>query len=169
MMQQMLAICSLVPLPFLKPAWTSGSSWFTYCWSLAWRILSARRSISHGWPQELLRSMSGCASSSWVDPANPSGPLPVGLRHQGLGDLPHISIPRCSRRQPCCAAAWCVQALNGGGFLDDKQWLSPMSQYYRVARQWNCFQDHDYFCPLSPRKAFNWGDILVFWWFKIGQ
>ena len=26
--------------PFLKPAWTSESSWFTYCWSLAWRILS---------------------------------------------------------------------------------------------------------------------------------
>ena len=38
--QQMLAIWSLVPLPFLKPAWTSGSSWFRYCWSLAWRILS---------------------------------------------------------------------------------------------------------------------------------
>ena len=36
--QQMLAIWSLVPLPFLKPAWTSGSSRFTYCWSLAWRI-----------------------------------------------------------------------------------------------------------------------------------
>ena len=31
---------SLVPLSFLKPAWTSGSSRFTYCWSLAWRILS---------------------------------------------------------------------------------------------------------------------------------
>ena len=29
-----------VPLPFLNPAWTSGSSQFTYCWSLAWRILS---------------------------------------------------------------------------------------------------------------------------------
>ena len=26
-------------LPFLKPAWTSGSSQFTYCW-LAWRIFS---------------------------------------------------------------------------------------------------------------------------------
>ena len=25
---------------FLNPAWISGSSWFTYCWSLAWRILS---------------------------------------------------------------------------------------------------------------------------------
>ena len=30
----------LVPLPFLKPPWTSGSSWFTYCWSLSWIILS---------------------------------------------------------------------------------------------------------------------------------
>ena len=40
MIQCMLAIWSLVPLPFLKPAWTSGSSQFTYCWSLAWRILS---------------------------------------------------------------------------------------------------------------------------------
>ena len=36
--QQVLAICSLVPLPFLKPAWRSGSSQFTYCWSLAWKI-----------------------------------------------------------------------------------------------------------------------------------
>ena len=40
MIQWMLAIWSLVPLPFLNPAWTSGCSWFTYCWSLAWRILS---------------------------------------------------------------------------------------------------------------------------------
>ena len=40
MIQWMLAIWSLVPLPFLKPAWTSESSRFTYCWSLAWRILS---------------------------------------------------------------------------------------------------------------------------------
>ena len=36
----MLAIWSLVLLLFLNPAWTSGSSWFMYCWSLAWRILS---------------------------------------------------------------------------------------------------------------------------------
>ena len=39
-MQQVLAIWSLVPLPFLNPSWSSGSSYFTYCWSLAWRILS---------------------------------------------------------------------------------------------------------------------------------
>ena len=36
----MLAIWSLVPLPFLTPAWTSGTSRFMYCLSLAWRILS---------------------------------------------------------------------------------------------------------------------------------
>ena len=31
MFQQMLTIWFLVPLPFLNPAWISGSSWFTYC------------------------------------------------------------------------------------------------------------------------------------------
>ena len=36
----MLAIWSLVSLPFLNPAWTSGSSQFMYCWSLVWRMLS---------------------------------------------------------------------------------------------------------------------------------
>ena len=30
----------LVSLPFLNPVCTSGSSWFTYYWSLTWRILS---------------------------------------------------------------------------------------------------------------------------------
>ena len=40
LIQWMLIIWSLVPLPFLNPACTSGSSQFMYCWSLAWRILS---------------------------------------------------------------------------------------------------------------------------------
>ena len=40
MIQWMLAIWSLVLLPFLSPFWTFASSWFRYCWSLAWRILS---------------------------------------------------------------------------------------------------------------------------------
>ena len=40
MIQKMLAIWSLLPLPFLNSVWTFGSSRFTYCWSLAWRILS---------------------------------------------------------------------------------------------------------------------------------
>ena len=40
MMQSMLAIWSQLPMPFLNPAWTSGGSRFTYCWSLIWRILN---------------------------------------------------------------------------------------------------------------------------------
>ena len=38
MFQYMLAIWSLVPLPFLNPAWTSESSRFMYGWILTWRI-----------------------------------------------------------------------------------------------------------------------------------
>ena len=38
MIQQMLTNWSLVSLSFLNPAWTSGSSQFTYCWSLAQRL-----------------------------------------------------------------------------------------------------------------------------------
>ena len=40
MIQQMLASWSLVPLSLQNPPCTSGSSWFMYYWSLAWRILS---------------------------------------------------------------------------------------------------------------------------------
>ena len=40
MIQWMLAILPLVPLCFLNPACTSESSWFIYCWSIAWGILS---------------------------------------------------------------------------------------------------------------------------------
>ena len=40
MIEQMLEIWSSVPLLFLNPACTSGSSRFMYCWSLAWRILT---------------------------------------------------------------------------------------------------------------------------------
>ena len=40
MIQEILAIWFLFPLPFLNPVCTSGISGFTYCWSLAWRILN---------------------------------------------------------------------------------------------------------------------------------
>ena len=40
MIHWMLAIWSLVPLPFLNIACTSESSQFMYYWSVAWRILS---------------------------------------------------------------------------------------------------------------------------------
>ena len=40
MIRRVLAIWPLVTLPFLNPTWTSGSSWFIYCWSPACKILS---------------------------------------------------------------------------------------------------------------------------------
>ena len=40
MIQRMLAVWSLVSLPFLNPACTSGSSCFMSCRRLAWRVLS---------------------------------------------------------------------------------------------------------------------------------
>ena len=53
MIQRILTIWSLAPLPFPNPASMSGSSWFTSCWSLPWRILcitfclTGRASISN--------------------------------------------------------------------------------------------------------------------------
>ena len=70
MIQRMLAIWSLVPLPFLKPAWTSGSSWFTYCWSLAWRILSNSASLHLCFKhQGRSRAFHGCLLPTDTHPA----------------------------------------------------------------------------------------------------
>ena len=40
MIQQMLAMWSLIPLPFLNSVCISGSSHFIYCWNLSWRTFS---------------------------------------------------------------------------------------------------------------------------------
>ena len=53
MIQWILAIWSLVPLPFLKPAWTSGSSCITYCLS---HISSLRLSSGHSGPVPTLNN-----------------------------------------------------------------------------------------------------------------
>ena len=46
MIQWMLAIWSLVPLPFLNLPWISETvKQLTYCWSLAWRILNIFASL----------------------------------------------------------------------------------------------------------------------------
>uniref|UniRef100_Q9BQ16-2 Isoform 2 of Testican-3 n=1 Tax=Homo sapiens TaxID=9606 RepID=Q9BQ16-2 len=70
-----------------------------------------------------------------------------------------------------CAAAWCSQSLaaaaavaaaggrsDGGNFLDDKQWLTTISQYDKEVGQWNKFRDEvedDYFRTWSPGKPFD--------------
>ena len=52
MIQWMLAIWSLVPPSFLNWAYRCGSSWFTYCWSLAWRIARSLAQLMSSWDYE---------------------------------------------------------------------------------------------------------------------
>ena len=53
----MLVIWFLVPLPFLNPTWTSGSSQFTHCWSLAWNFEHYFTSV---WDEYQLRLSAKC-------------------------------------------------------------------------------------------------------------
>ncbi|KAG8520069.1 Testican-3 [Galemys pyrenaicus] len=68
-----------------------------------------------------------------------------------------------------CAAAWCSQALaaaaalaaaggrsDGGNLLDDKQWLTTVSQYDKEVGQWNKFRDVSAAHPIRGR----WGALL---------
>ncbi|XP_029459994.1 testican-3-like [Rhinatrema bivittatum] len=62
----------------------------------------------------------------------------------------------------CACAVACSQALvaatgrsDGGNFLDDKQWLTTISQYDKEVGQWNKFRDDDYFRTGSLGKSFN--------------
>ena len=106
MIQWMLAIWSLVSLPFLNPAWTSGSSRFMYCWSLAWRIWSitllacvqfSRSVVSDSLlPHESQHTRPPCPSSSpgvhsnshpssrWCHPAISSSVVPFSSCPQAL-------------------------------------------------------------------------------------
>ena len=82
--QQMLAIWSLVPLPFLNPAWTSGSSWFMYCWSLAWRILSITLLVC------VAKSLQSCLTlCDPIDGSPPGSPVPETLQ---AGTLEWVAI-----------------------------------------------------------------------------
>ena len=63
--QQMLEIWSLVPLPFLNLVWRSGGSWFTYCWSLA------SENFEHYFAS--LWDECNCVVLEW----NTTGPFPV--------------------------------------------------------------------------------------------
>ena len=113
-----------------------------------------------------------------VRPAGPGGPrgwrrtssrpAPLPLPAETRGSGPRVIRPRFLRpqmlRAPAvlcvCAAAWCAQALAaaagrpaGGNFLDDKQWLSTVSQYDREAGQWNRFRDVSRRLPALERAA----------------
>ena len=79
MIQWMLAIWYLVLLPFLKPAWTSGSSQFMYCWNLGWRILSINL-LAHA-----AKSLQSCPTlCSPIDGCPTGSPVPGILQARTL-------------------------------------------------------------------------------------
>ena len=82
MIQRMLAIWSLVPLPFLKPAWTSEISWFTYCWSLPWRILSTTLLACAAAAAKSLQSYPTLCDP--IDDSPPGSPVPGILQARTL-------------------------------------------------------------------------------------
>ena len=73
---------------FLNPAWTSGSSWFIYCWSLAWRILSISLLVCPS------NEYSGLISFriDWLDLLAVQGTFRSLLQHHSL----KVSILQCS-------------------------------------------------------------------------
>ncbi|KAM3937208.1 testican-3 [Leptodactylus fuscus] len=53
------------------------------------------------------------------------------------------------------AAAAATGRSDRGNFLDDKQWLTTISQYDKDAGHWNRFRDDDYFRTWSPGRPFD--------------
>ena len=147
MIQRMLAIWSLVPLPFLKPALTSGSSWFTYCWSRAWRILSITL-LAYA-AAAAAKSCQSCPTlCDPIDGSPPGSPVPGILQERTLEWLAisfsnawkwkvKVKSLSCVRLfvTPCTAA---YQAPLSMGFSRQEYWngvllpfpLISSSQYY---------------------------------------
>ena len=90
----MLAIWSLVPLPFLKPDWTLGSSWLTYHWSLAWRILSIILLVCAAAAAESLQSCPTLCDP--IDGSPPGSPVPGILQARTLGWVSIWWVQLCS-------------------------------------------------------------------------
>ena len=129
-----------------------------------------------------LSSASGRAERLTSFAPSPTSPPAPGLRRpdpvraKTRGPGPGVTRPPCllpqMLRAPAvlcvCAAAWCAQALAvatgrpaGGSFLDDKQWLSTVSQYDREAGQWNRFRDVSRSITALERAAPRWVGVGV--------
>ena len=101
MIQRMLAIWALLPLPFLNPVWTSGRPWFTYYWSLAWRILSITL-LACEMSALCSRLPRGC-TAPYPPSCVPVITLPQSWPHTGAtSPQAHVSYSTQSRLLPLC-------------------------------------------------------------------
>ena len=113
MIQRMLAIWSLVPLPFLKPAWTSGSSQFTYCCTSDLEAVKGsqtfcpelRQQVSRGRAPEPCAHWASCRAASGAPCSGRStvqhSPRPC-LQGAGrfLGQESSMELPNAGSRKP---------------------------------------------------------------------
>ena len=146
MIQQMLATWSLVLLTFLKPAWTSGSSQFTYCWSLAWRILSINLLACAATAKSLQSCLTLCDP---IDGSSPGSPVPGILQARTL-EWVAISFLQCMKgkvkvkslsRVRLFATPWpaAYQAPPSMGFSRQEYWSGvPLPSPASVWDECNC-------------------------------
>ena len=103
--QWILAIWFLVPLPFLNPTWTSGSSQFTHCWSLAWNFEHYFTSM---WDEYQLRLSAKCHFQGLKTGLCL---VPTGLRASPTGNQHWWRDSVCVCVCVCVCAHVCAQSL----------------------------------------------------------
>ena len=120
MIQWMLAIWCLVPLHFLNSAWTSGSSWFTCCWSLDWRILSIY------------------FASMWDE-----------CKCEVVWTFPDSSVGKestCNARDPSLIPGLGRRPGEGNGYLLQDSGLENLMDYtvHGVTKSWTCLSNFNF-------------------------
>jgi len=146
----MLAIWSLVPLPFLNPALASGSSWFMYYWSLAWRILSI--------------TLLACEMSAIVQYFEHSLALPffgIGIKHL------FQSCSHCWVFQICCHIECSSFTTSSFGILSSSaRILSPPRALFLVMLPKAHLTSHSRMssCRLVITPSWLFGSLRPFWY-----
>ena len=114
----MLAIWSLLPLPFRNPICTSGNSQVMYCWSLAWRIFSITSMDEFEWTPGVGDRQGGlvCCNSwgrkesdmteqlNWTESLSDLGLISGSGRSSGEGNGNPLQYARLEN--PIDRAAW---------------------------------------------------------------
>ena len=123
----MSAIWSLIPLPFLNPAWTSGSC-FTYCWSLIW----APNHVCLFATPWTVQSMEFSRPEYWIGQPIPS---PVDLPDPGIK-------PGSSALQMCSLLTELPSLENFEHYFTsvwDEHNYVVVSTFFGTAFLWDCF------------------------------
>ena len=142
--QQMLAIWSLVPL-LEHPAWTSGSSGFTYCWSLAWRILSITSIVCSDQIRWVAQScLTLCNPMNCSTPGPPcSSPTP------GVHSNSRPSSRWCHPVISSSVVPFCLQSFPTSGSF-------PMSQFFTLGGQSIGVSGSASVLPMNTQEIFQW-------------